>query len=199
MRIVIVGAGQVGRSLQEAFGALGHEVVMARRAPQAAGEVALAGCAVGADAVVLAVPFRAVGDVVPQLGLMPGQLLMDATNPFGRAWPDGTSAAQWPSGGALVASLANGAHVVKCFNTIGYEHMVDPVFAGRPALATVCGDDAAAKAVVIGWCEELGFDTVDIGGLDKAALTENLGLLWGTIASTAPFGRDVAFGLLHRT
>ncbi|HCK78966.1 MAG TPA: NADP oxidoreductase, partial [Actinobacteria bacterium] len=42
MRIVIVGAGQVGRSLQEAFGALGHEVVMARRAPQAAGEVALA-------------------------------------------------------------------------------------------------------------------------------------------------------------
>ncbi|MCX6418764.1 MAG: NAD(P)-binding domain-containing protein [Actinobacteria bacterium] len=122
MEFTIVGAGQVGRSLESALTTLGHQVRMARRVPEAHSEVALSGSAQGCDAVILATPFVATGEIVPQLGIGQAQLVIDATNPFGRAWPAGFSTADFSSGGQFVQSLIPQAHVVKCFNVIGYEH-----------------------------------------------------------------------------
>jgi len=198
MKVTIVGGGQVGHALAQAFDDRGDDVVTARREPMHSDEISLVDAARGADLVVLAIPFGAVAAVVPMLGLESGQILMDATNPFGRAWPDGYSSSDYASGGALVQSLAPQARVVKCFNVIGFEHMAAPSFSGGQPLMPVCGDDEEARNRVRQLAHELGFDAIDIGGLDKAALVENLGLLWGTLARDGGLGRDIAFGLLRR-
>ena len=64
-----------------------------------------------------------------------------------------------------------GRPVVKAFNNIYARHLLE---LGRPrvrpaAIALpVAGDDDAAKAVVLRLVDELGFDGVDAGGLDKS-------------------------------
>lgn len=198
MKVTIVGGGQVGGALAQAFEARGDEVVTARREPWHADEIGLVDAARGADLVVLAIPFGAVAAVVPVLGLIEGQLVIDATNPFGRPWPEGYVSTDYASGGALVQALAPQARIVKCFNVIGFEHMAAPQFSAGQPLMPVCGDDVEARNRVRQLAHELGFDAVDIGGLDKAALVENLGLLWGTLARDTGLGRDIAFGLLRR-
>jgi predicted dinucleotide-binding enzyme len=64
-----------------------------------------------------------------------------------------------------------GRPVIKAFNNIYAQHLLEdgkPVGAqGRIALP-VAGDDEAAKAIVLGLIDELGFDGVDAGGLDES-------------------------------
>ena len=196
MEFTIVGAGQVGRSLESALTALGHQVLMARRAPETENEVALSGSSQGCDAVILATPFVATGEIVPQLGISKGQLVIDATNPFGRAWPAGFTTSDISSGGEFVQSLIPQAHVVKCFNVIGYEHLDRPQFAGVAPFMPVCGNDAEAKGSVLELATTMGFDAHDIGDISKSALVENMGLLWGALRDVKG-NREFAFGLLN--
>ena len=194
--ITIVGAGQVGRSLAQGLEVLGKPVRFARRQPELAQEVGLQHCAVGSDYVILATPFMATGDVVPQLGLETGQVLIDATNPFGRGWPAGYNGADFASGGEFVQFLVPQAHVVKCFNVIGFEHMNKPQFPGGKPFMPVCGNQAQAKALAMMLATDLGLDAVDIGDISKAALVENMGLLWGALRDVEG-SRDFAFSLLR--
>lgn len=122
-RIVVAGAGNVGRALGANLTRLGYDVRYAVRAPAAPDAIGLAGAAADADLTMLAVPYDAVDAVVPRLGLGDGAVLVDATNPFGRPLPDGVT-----SGAAFVAALAGpGVRVVKAFNVVGAEHMRAPV------------------------------------------------------------------------
>jgi predicted dinucleotide-binding enzyme len=64
-----------------------------------------------------------------------------------------------------------GRPVVKAFNNIYARHLMER---GEPAgtpgriALPVAGDDPAAKAVVLRLVDELGFDGVDVGGLDES-------------------------------
>ena len=64
-----------------------------------------------------------------------------------------------------------GRPVIKAFNNIYARHLLER---GKPAgvpgriALPVAGDDDAAKTVVLKLVEELGFDGVDAGGLDKS-------------------------------
>ena len=67
MNVAIIGAGNVGKALAASFKRAGHDVVIASRAAEDAGEAAAstgariatsnASAAAGADVIVLAVPF----------------------------------------------------------------------------------------------------------------------------------------------
>jgi len=78
-----------------------------------------------------------------------------------------------------------GRPVVKAFNNIYSEHLLE---SGRPngevgrIALPVAGDDSAAKAVVLGLVDELGFDAVDAGGLDES---------WRQQPGTAVYGTDL--------
>ena len=65
-----------------------------------------------------------------------------------------------------------GRPVVKAFNNIYAEHLMERGRAGRHArAASPCRSPAtmrAAKAVVLRLVDELGFDAVDAGGLDES-------------------------------
>lgn len=193
MDITIVGAGRVGSALGTNLVAKGHAVRFAVRTagaevPSGATAVSVDGAGAGTDLVLLAVPFDTVADVVPRLALAAGTVLVDATNPFGRPLPDGHA-----SGVSLVASHAPaGVAVVKAFNVLGAEHMAHPELpdGARPVLP-VAGDDADARARVAGLAAELGFDAVEVGGLDSAGLLEEAARYWGLLAFAGGRGRNV--------
>ena len=93
---------------------------------------------------VLAVPWQAVREIVPNLAL-PGRILIDATNPYLDDGYDGGEAT-WSA---------------RDFGDV------------RPAVF-VCGDDAEARSVVAGLASEIGYDPHDIGGLRHARWLETV-------------------------
>jgi predicted dinucleotide-binding enzyme len=187
MTIVIVGSGRVGTALATNLRSLGHTVTVAARTP-GDDQIGIDGAAVGADVTILAVPFGAVAEVVPRLGLAAGSVLVDATNPFGQPLPAGATTGASVVVGAAVA----GVRVVKAFNVLGAEHMsAPPLPDGHRPLLPVAADDAAARRLVADLATEMGFDAVEVGGLDDAGLLEEAARYWGLLAFTGGLGRSV--------
>lgn len=175
MRIVVIGAGHVGGALAERFAGVGHEVVVAPRGQE---QQALA----GAEAVVLAVPFPAVHELLPRLADdLAGTVLIDCTNPVGPGLTHGLGSVE--SGSQVVARLAPAARVVKAFSIYGWENLADNAFeeaaaAGVRPTMMLAGDDADANALVADLAEELGWEPLVVGGLPAALQLEHMTLLW---------------------
>ncbi len=188
LSVVVVGSGRVGTALATNLRSLGHDVRVARRSPGDDTGIGIDGAAVGADITILAVPFGAVAEVVPKLGLETGDVLVDATNPFGQALPAGAT-----TGASVVARAAGeGVHVVKAFNVLGAEHMpAPPLPDGHRPLLPVASDDESARCLVAGLATDMGFDAVEIDGLDNAALLEEAARYWGLLAFNGRLGRSV--------
>jgi predicted dinucleotide-binding enzyme len=122
------------------------------------------------EVVVVAVPLRAVPDL--PVDAFRGKIVVDTNNYYPHR--DGQIAAL-DGGGATssrwVAEHLQGATVVKAFNNIRAQHLLEQ---GRPAgepgriALPVAADDGAAKQLVTALVEELGFDAVDAGTLDDS-------------------------------
>jgi hypothetical protein len=201
-QIGILGAGSVGRTLGRAWSAAGHAVRYGVPDPHAGkyadlDAVGTPAEAAGADTVVLATPWPATEQAIRDAGGLAGRVVIDCTNPLVMG-PDGLTLALGfdDSAGERVQRWAPEARVFKTLNQVGFEVMARARdFAVAPVMY-VAGDDEDAKADVIGLVEELGFDTVDVGGLRQARLLEPLAMLW--IHQAMAQGRGSA-GALART
>jgi len=209
MTIAIIGTGSVGAALGRGWADAGHTILFGSRHPHAddvetlvtsIGEHASADtpaeAAAAAEIVALAVPWGAAESAVEGLGNLDDKILIDCTNPLAaglKSAVDGDT-----SGAEEIARWANGARVVKAFNTTGANNMVDPDYAGTPLTMFICGDDADAKSTVAELTEDLGFEAVDAGPLDRARLLEPMARLWIHLAMTDGFGREIGFKLLRR-
>ena len=81
MRIAVIGAGNIGRTLGGKWAAAGHQVVYGVRSPGAPGTASVADAVAAAEVVVLAVPGAAAKDVLATLGAaLAGKVVIDATN-----------------------------------------------------------------------------------------------------------------------
>src|SRR3954447_19384723 len=125
MRIGIVGAGRIGGGAARMFARAGHEVMgsgsrdPAELQPLADGVGGRPGTPQEAvefgEVVLFAVPWRAVDDVLAQLGALEGKIVIDTTNQFGAGgWEDlgDRTAAQ------VNAQRMRGARYTKSFNTL---------------------------------------------------------------------------------
>jgi predicted dinucleotide-binding enzyme len=183
MRVAVIGVGNIGGALASALTDAGHDVVVAasnaEKATQAAAGLecepaASPGqAAAGADAVVLAVPFGAVAEVVDEIrDEVDGKPVIDVTNSQSVIESGRSNAEQ-------IQEQLPQAHVVKAFNT---------VFASQLAKARdngsldgfIAGDDAAAKATVATIVRDAGLEPLDVGDLRMARALE--GMAWTNIS-----------------
>ncbi|MEU0335506.1 NAD(P)-binding domain-containing protein [Streptomyces sp. NPDC006193] len=183
MKIGIIGAGNIGGNLTRRLTALGHDVSVANsRGPQTLKELAdetgatavrAEDAAKGAEVVVVTVPLKA----VPHLpsGLLDGAAENVAVIDTGNYYPqrDGRIAAVEDEG--VTESRWTERHlghpVVKAFNGTYAQDLLDrhrPAGDPERIALPVAGDDEAAKRVVRDLIDELGFDTVDAGGIDDS-------------------------------
>ena len=207
MNIGILGTGNMGSGLGKLWAAQGHAIRFGSRTPSKAEKLAariggqtqggsFAEAAAFGDVLVLAVPWTIVEDLFKSLGSLKGKTIIDLMNAFGSDWMPAFGHTN--SLAEKVAEWAPGAHVVKTFNGIYFEHLGNSQFQGMAESLFLCGDDANAKAQVIQLGKDAGFDPVDCGGLEVARLIEPLAFLWMQISYNAGYGSDVAFKLLRR-
>jgi predicted dinucleotide-binding enzyme len=191
VRIAFIGHGNVGAPLADHLQRLGHAVTLAASDPGSDSvKRALArnpGLKVAAprevvrdaEVVFLATPFaaneQALGTVAAELA---GKVLVDCTNPVGPGLRHGLDSVE--AGSQRVQKLVPAARVVKAFTIYGFENFEDnryPAYPVRPVMM-FCGDDAAAKTTVGALIEQLGWEPLDVGGLEQALHLEHMTLLW---------------------
>lgn len=208
--IAVIGAGNVGATLGNAFAKLGHSIRYGVRDPNAAKYRQLArnqpnatlhkvaDAVAPAAVVVLATPWPATEAALESAGDFSGKILIDCTNPVARRGDALALALGYDdSAGEAVARWAKGASVFKAFNQTGYETMKDPsAFELKPVMF-VAGDDATKKPLVLDLVASVGFEAVDFGKLEGARLLEPLALAWIRMAY-GHLGRDFAFALSRR-
>jgi len=191
MKIAFVGHGNVGAPLSSHLQRLGHEVTLAAKdASSESVKKALAGngnlqvatpreAVAAADVVFLATPFQANAAAIQAVSAeLKGKVLVDCTNPVGPGLSHGLNNAQ--SGSEMVQSLAPEAKVVKAFTIYGFENFENNAYPGygvKPVML-YCGRDDAAKGTVGQLISELGWEPLDVGGVEQALQLEHMTLLW---------------------
>ena len=207
MRIGILGSGLMGGKLGTLFARAGHDVVFSyarsdqklQRLARAAQGNARAGtpgaAARDADALLLAVHWSRVDDVLKQTGDVSGKVIITCSLPM-NADDTGLVIAHTSSGAEQLAKKVPKARVVAAFGTVPSEVLFG-VFAAkrkakRPSLV-YCGDNPDAKALAAGLIRDVGFDPVDAGPLRIARYTEPFTLLVARLAYEGDGGPELAY------
>ena len=190
--IAIIGTGDVAAALGPEFAALGHEIVYGSRNPDrddVRDLVALTGSSASASGqfdaaqqgqiVILAVPWDAIEAVINNLGDLSGKIIMDPTNPRIVGEDGLRDYAVTTSNGERIQNWAPNAHVVKAFNTMTWETMVDPDSTGGPVTVPIVGNNDEAKAVIASLISGLGLEPIDLGPIRYAHVLEGMYHLWG--------------------
>lgn len=202
MRIAVVGAGKVGTALGGRWIEAGHEVVYGVRDPadpkyaELPEKASVPEAVVGADVVLIALPWAATREVVE--GLDTGDaVVLDATNPLAAEARE-LELDPALSGAELVRDWIGSDRVVKAFNTTGSGNMANPDYGAERPMMVVAGDDDQAKQIAIGLADEIGFAGVDGGPLPASRDLEHLAMLWIRLAYKLGNGPDIAYALLRR-
>jgi 8-hydroxy-5-deazaflavin:NADPH oxidoreductase len=180
--IGFIGVGRIGTQVAKAVIKAGHPVVISNsRGPETLADVVqelgsqaraatAAEAAVAGEVVVIAVPLSGITQLpVEQLA---NKVVIATTN---YNPPRDGHIAELDAGSATVAGMVQAqiprSHVVRAFSHISsMEVTTDGTPEGTPnrrALA-IAGDDVDAKRMVAALYNQVGFDSVDIGGLDES-------------------------------
>jgi predicted dinucleotide-binding enzyme len=208
MRIGILGAGLMGGKLGTIFARAGHDVVFSysrnerklkRLAREAQGH-AQAGtpheAVLNADALLLAVHWSRVDDVLKQAGDLSGKVLVTCSLPM-NADDTALAVAHTSSGAEVLAKKVPKADVVSAFGTVPSEVLFDVFDAKRrtrrrPSLM-YCGDDQDAKDLAASLIRDVGFGPVDAGRLRIARYLEPFSLAMAQLAYEGDEGPEVAY------
>jgi len=207
MRIGILGSGLMGGKLGTLFARAGHEVVFSyarsarklKRLAREAGDRAEAGTPAEAvrkaDALLLAVHWSRLSDVLRQAGHLSGKVLVTCSLPMNKN-DTALVLGRTRSGAEALAAKVRGARVVSAFGTVPSEALFAVYEARRrkrrPSLV-YCGDHAPAKKIAARLIRDLGFDPVDVGPLRVARYMEPFALLVAQIAYEGDAGPEVAY------
>jgi len=185
MKVLVIGAGNMGSAFVKQLSAAGHQVsVTARDASKvsalaakypAVKAVAPASAAEGQDLVVLATGYADAVSALESVGKLQGKVVVDITNPL---TPDymGLTLGHSTSAAEEIAKAVPGVHLVKAFNTLFAQVLAQGSTLADGSKATVfyAGDSDSAKKVVQTLAESLGFVTADAGALKNARYLEPL-------------------------
>ena len=130
------------------------------------------------DVVVFAVWYGTNIELAKQLGeKLAGKVVVDIANPLNSTYDGLATAPDSSSAEDLAKVIANGAKVVKAFNTTYAGTLLTGEVAGQPLDVFIAGDDADAKAKVAQVVTDGGMRPVDAGPLSRARQIEGMQLL----------------------
>ena len=197
MKIAIIGAGHIGSTLGMKWAHAGHGIQFGVRNPADpkfaelrpfGSLVSVTESLVGTDVVLLSLPGAAVMDFARQYGAnLTGKIVIDATNNVRS--PEMNNL-------AVLKAEAPGAHLVRAFNSLGWENFENPRLGGVQIDLFYCGEHASRLLVeqLIG---EVGLRPVYIGNLDTVAIVDSLTRLWFALSMGQGHGRRIAFKMLQ--
>jgi 8-hydroxy-5-deazaflavin:NADPH oxidoreductase len=196
MRIGILGTGDVGGRLGTKLVSLGNDVRMGSRTapnPKAAGWAKANGSKASAGTFADAAKFGEVvfnctaGSVsLEALKLagadnLGGKVLVDVANPldFSKGMPPTLTVCNTDSLGEQIQRAFPNAKVVKAFNTMSNEVMVNPHLVPGEHDTFVCGNDPQAKAKVVEILRAFGWKSpIDLGDITAARGLEMMLPVW---------------------
>jgi hypothetical protein len=218
MRVLIIGAGNMGRGISTRLVTGGNELTLydADRAKAEALAAALGGSEPGgarvtvaespgaaakaSEVVILASWYGANLDLARQIGAaLDGKVVVDISNPLNETYDGlvtapGTSAAE-----TIRAALPAGAKLVKAFNTTFAGTLVAGQVAGQPLDVFIAGDDQGAKDTLAALVRGGGLNPIDVGALERARELEALGFLGITLQGRLGTGFMSGWKLLMPT
>jgi 8-hydroxy-5-deazaflavin:NADPH oxidoreductase len=207
MKIGVIGNGNMGGALGRLWSSRGHKIMFGSRNPEHVKTMSGISPNVNSgsipdavrfgDVILLAVPWHGVENVFRLAGAIPGKIIIDCTNPLSENYMSLVVGFN-TSGAEEIAKMAQGARVVKAFNTVAASVLSRPRFDDIDATVIYCGDDAEAKKVVTGLIKELGFDAVDGGPLQNSRYLEPMAELFLQLSFGQNMGFDMAWKLLRR-
>lgn len=211
MKIAFIGYGQVGAPLADHLQRVGHQVTLAAKDPNSESlkkalaknanlKVAAPKAAVrDAEVVFLATPFQAneaaLRGVAEEIR---GKILIDCTNPVGANLSHGLNNVQ--SGSEMVQNLVPDTKVLKAFTIYGFENFEDSSYPGynvKPVMM-YCGKDPAAKEIAGNLIKQLGWNPLDVGGLEQALHLEHMTLLWVRMVRVMGHSPNMVWAVLSR-
>ena len=211
-RIGILGSGLMGEKLGTIFARAGHAVTFSyarsakklERLAREAGHGARAGtprqAVEGADAVLLAVHWSRLDDVLAQAGDLGRTVVVTCSLPMSLADSE-LVVAHTSSGAEALAARVKPAPVVSAFGTVPSE-VLFAVHAARgrsprPSLL-YCGDDRRARRVAVRLIRDVGFEPLDGGPLKNARYLEPFTLLVAHLAYEIPGGAALTYRFERR-
>jgi 8-hydroxy-5-deazaflavin:NADPH oxidoreductase len=189
MKIGILGTGTLATALGTVWASAGHDVAIAGRSPAKAAALAdrigakarattPREAVTGRDAVLLAVAWAGVADILDSAGAGEGSLnataLIDPSNAVEHGvgvllTADGRSAAQ------RIGELAPGAQVVKAFHLFAADTWHAPADGnGESVTVAICGDDQAALDTVAALVRDAGGKPAVLGSLKRSRQLEEV-------------------------
>jgi predicted dinucleotide-binding enzyme len=207
MRVGILGSGLMGGKLGILFARAGHDVVfsyarseqklkrLAREAKSNARAGTPAEAARDADAVLLAVHWLRVDDVLKQAGDLSNTVIISCSLPM-NADDTALTIGHTSSGAEELAKKVRRGKVVSAFGTVPSEVFFSVFEARRkrkrPSMA-YCGDDDGAKGIAAALIQDVGFEPVDAGPLRVARSLEPFTLLMAQLAYEGDEGPEIAY------
>jgi predicted dinucleotide-binding enzyme len=187
--IAVIGTGKVGSALGTEFAAEGHTIVYGSRDPareavrslvertgNSASATFQSNAIKDADIVILAVPGMLAGDIAASLGDLSGKIIIDPTNPINFS-SEGISHGVSTSNGEIIQAAAPEAFVVKAFNVLSWQYMIDPDESGGPVSIPIAGDNADAKSRVAELIRSIDLHPIDVGPIEHARWLEGMAIL----------------------
>lgn len=205
MKIAIIGTGNVGGALATKWAKCGHEITLGVRDitnfkgkellnnPNTTVDT-ITQAVKKSEVILIAAPAITSIDVAQSLGNTEGKVIIDTMNIVMGKGPSGFS-------NTTDAILANTQtkDVVKCFNTTGFNNMVNPVYNNTAIDVFVAGDSLKGKEIATQLAKDAGFgECYSVGGNDRFELLEKFAFFWINLAMFQGQGRDIAFKLLKR-
>ena len=204
MHIAIIGTGNVGGALAARWAAAGHHIHLGVRdlddfkgkelltLPNTSAHT-IADAVAFSEVVLIAATPQATVAIAGQLAYCEDKVIVDAMNSV-RVRPE-----PYANTFEALKALTHCQHVVKCFNTTGFENMANPQYPAGAIDMFMAGSSEKGKTVARQLALDAGFaECYDFGGDDKAALLEQFALSWINLAIMQGVGRDIAFKVVRR-
>jgi 8-hydroxy-5-deazaflavin:NADPH oxidoreductase len=203
MNIAIIGTGNVGGALATNWSKKGHTINLGVQdihsfkglellKNENTNVFSIREAVAKSEVVLIATPPTAIFDIIYQMADVSSKVIIDATNMVFK------TIEKYPTVYHALADKTK-ADIVKCFNSTGFENMLNPIYLGETIDMFMAGDSEKAKNITHQLALDCGFgNCIDFGKSDKVELLEKFALSWINLAIMQGHGRNMAFKIVHR-